>query len=76
VFHLLLPIPKFVRADLVQNSESFKYNKVPHAFELTRYLKDMDDPNIKQVIESQMEAMDPNSFLRQSQEKYKEMIIE
>jgi hypothetical protein len=49
---------------------------VPHVFDLTRHLKEIDDPNIKKSLEDQMETMDPNNFMKLARERYGNSLLE
>ena len=76
LFHFILPLPKPKKQNLDFNTETFKYNSVPHSFDLVRHLKEVDDPTIKESLEQQMKAIDPNAFLQAAYEKYGNSVIE
>lgn len=75
LFHLFFPITKFSKYSIPENSPLFKPVKQPTAFNVHRYLNEINYPGIKESLKDQMKSMDPNNFMQLAYKNYSDKII-
>ena len=75
LFHIFFPIYKCFNYDIIENYPIMLKNKCFSGIELIRYLYKENKNNGQEIYKQELKNMDPNEYLEQSKEFYKDKII-
>lgn len=71
IFHFFFPLPKYNQTyDIIENNEVFNKIYPAHPFQLHNYLESIDYPDFQETWEEQVNQMNPEYFLKTSEENY------